>query len=330
MILPVEKKLDRYCRLEHFNEDSNNFITINLQLGTICNFACSYCPVEFHDGKFLWPKLKIMKDFIDEIFLNMAYKNKEFLFYFTGGEPTLWKNLPEIARYIKEHHQDVGIISNSSRTLRWWEDNHLLFDLIILSYHPEFMNSKKFLTLVKFLTKNHIIHINVMMHNNPKYWSLGVDMVDSLIEDIGNITMAIRPLREEFSKPVLREYTSDQITYMKNQNERKKNINLTLPLNKPYRGPMVFYNVDSSITQKMINQEAILYGMNNFYGWNCRAGLDQIFIDYDGSVYRGYCQQGGKIGNILEPEKIDWPNDTIKCGSKACLSGPDFAVPKYR
>ena len=56
-----------------------------------------------------------------------------------GGEPTVWKDFNEVFRQAKEYDPNciVRMLTNGSRTLRYWEKNAKIFDEVIISYHPE-------------------------------------------------------------------------------------------------------------------------------------------------------------------------------------------------
>lgn len=75
--------------------------------------------------------------------------------------------------------------------------------------------------------------------------------------------------------------------------------------------------------------------LNNWNGWMCAAGIRSIYIDFDGNIWRGTCQEGGWIGNINVvtgihhgPELVS--GTWIKCGLDVCSCGADMAVPKVK
>ena len=66
-----------------------------------------------------------------------------------------------------------------------------------------------------------------------------------------------------------------------------------------------------------------------FTGQRCYAGIDTLTIDSDGNVWRGWCQQGGIIGNIYK-EPVNWPKDPIVCQKDFCHNGFDQQAKKEK
>jgi len=69
-------------------------------------------------------------------------------------------------------------------------------------------------------------------------------------------------------------------------------------------------------------------GANDWSGWNCYAGAEQIIVDLGGDVYRGWCRVGGKIGNIFENFEI--PKTPILCDKTMCHCNFDIMCTKER
>jgi hypothetical protein len=65
-----------------------------------------------------------------------------------------------------------------------------------------------------------------------------------------------------------------------------------------------------------------------FTGWTCCAGIDQLYIDFDGTIYRGYCGNDGEIGHISST--LNLPTEPTICAKAVCTSNPDIVVRKCR
>ena len=65
---------------------------------------------------------------------------------------------------------------------------------------------------------------------------------------------------------------------------------------------------------------------NNFQGWECWAGIEQISIDANGDVWRCVVRAGECLGNIYEGFEI--PNDTILCPKEKCTCAGDLLISK--
>lgn len=81
-------------------------------------------------------------------------------------------------------------------------------------------------------------------------------------------------------------------------------------------------------------EELHSFGLNKWKGWGCSAGLRNLYIDFDGNVWRAVCHEGGFIGNINATGLIKGTNLTdrcwIQCTRVACSCGADMAIPKVK
>lgn len=66
--------------------------------------------------------------------------------------------------------------------------------------------------------------------------------------------------------------------------------------------------------------------LNDFRGWECWAGVQNITIDNKGDVYRAICKVGGKLGNIYDG--FEMPTGTIICDKPACNCAADVQLSK--
>ena len=57
------------------------------------------------------------------------------------------------------------------------------------------------------------------------------------------------------------------------------------------------------------------------------AGLEQIVINFDGTIYEGGVMSG-ELGNIKEPNIIDWPKEPIICNKSFCHCNFDIMCKK--
>jgi organic radical activating enzyme len=75
--------------------------------------------------------------------------------------------------------------------------------------------------------------------------------------------------------------------------------------------------------------------LNKLKNWYCTAGLRHLYIDFDGTVWRGTCEQDGALGNVFRPgmifndRKEIWRTWTV-CKKEICACGADFNCPKVK
>lgn len=67
---------------------------------------------------------------------------------------------------------------------------------------------------------------------------------------------------------------------------------------------------------------------NQFHGWLCGIGTDNLHINMDGDIYGGSCRVGGKYGNIFSDFTI--PENWTQCNRKLCACGADLFIPKCK
>ena len=172
--------MKNYDTLEHYNIDAKNTVVINWLLGNTCNYRCSYCPSFLHEGSVGWPRIELVKKFVD--YAVNHYSGKKIYFEFTGGEVTLWKNFIELCAYIKNTNNYVGFISNGTMSNSFWIKNIDKFDHVCLSYHPQFAKKHKFLEKASILSNSVRTHINIMM--DPNYWDECITLAEQIADNL--------------------------------------------------------------------------------------------------------------------------------------------------
>ena len=310
----------KYFKLEHANPVNTDWFVVNWCLGNTCNFSCSYCPDNLHNGTNPWPTPDTIKNFISKI--KETHPNKKLYFEFTGGEVTLYKHFIDICQYCTEQGVKVGLISNGSRTLRYWNENKQYFDHVCLSFHPEFGDADHFIEVVKILNNDVRTHVNIMM--SPEKFDYCFDIANK-IKDLGNISMALQPLIHDFGE-VLYDYTPEQKKIIDDQHSlisRHIKFDRTFEY---YRGAMrmLYPNGTSAVSSahRFINEKA-----NDWSGWKCYAGVEQLIVDQRGKISRGWCLEGGAIGSIFD-ENLVLPTDPILCTKTMCHCNFDIMSTK--
>jgi organic radical activating enzyme len=313
-----------YNRLDHHHEECKDWVVVNWNLGNMCNFHCTYCPSILNDGSFGWNDFEVVKAFIDNVVEH--YAPRKVYFEFTGGEVTLWKDFVKAAQYIKSIGHDIGFISNSSRTIRWWEQHKETFDHVCLSFHPEEGDAEHYLKVVEIMSQQCRTHCNIMMHYDPEIWDKCVDVVERIVK-IKNISLALQPLIIDFGE-TLYSYTQEQLDFIDRQwHDYGSKIEHDTSW-KIYRGSMDMWDDVNNLRQNSSAHRFINDKTNDWSGWDCWAGIEQIVVDFDGSVMRGWCRVGGKFGNMKDPENIRWPEAPIRCNKTMCHCNFDIMCKK--
>jgi molybdenum cofactor biosynthesis enzyme MoaA len=309
-----------YARLEHASAHHNDWFVVNWCLGNTCNFSCSYCLPGLHDGSKKWPSKEDVQSFIER--LMKAHPSKKFYFEFTGGEVTLYRDFIDICRFIKDKGGDVGCISNASRTLRWWDENKAVMDHVCLSFHPEEADPVHYLQVVQLLHKVTSVHSNIMMHPDADKFNTGLALAVQ-VAALGDVSLALQPLLVDFGTR-LYEYTPEQTARLDSQTELTKTIKYTRAL-KHYRGAM--RKVETGEVKSP--HRFIADGSNNWRGWDCYAGVEQLIVDMDGSVHRGWCKVGASIGKIWDAN-LPLYTEPVRCTKTMCHCNFDIMATKVK
>ena len=142
------------------NTQDKDLLQIRFFPTDFCNYNCSYCFSDLQN-KYRYPKnTDLVINNFRRIF-NFYHKNfnktKIQLIISGGGEPTLWPDLERFCKKLKESHNVIiQLISNGSRTIRWWEKNSHYFDSVVLSCHNEFVDIDHYIEVADTLFKNDI------------------------------------------------------------------------------------------------------------------------------------------------------------------------------
>lgn len=281
-------------------------VMITWSMTTLCNYRCSYCPSNLHDGAYKFPTdTHDILDFLTDV----QNKNKEKKIYLAilGGEPTLW---PKFNEFLQSIDDDVyiEIMSNGSQPLQWWKDINLdRIYLLALTYHSEFANKDKFVELCEFLAKNikNFLHISIMVPPDDTECI----RLYNILKNIDNLGVRAKGIRIDFGDKYLTQYTEQELKIIESShahNDNKEDI----------------FTFDNTTFYKLCFEKK-----NTWKNQLCHIGLDSFFIDHDGSIYRAHCKVGGSIGTL---KNYTLPTTGIICTKDWCPCVADGVIKKEK
>ncbi len=312
------KKKASYTKLEHANHNHANTFIVNWMAGNTCNYSCSYCPDYLHNGTSPWLSYSVVTEFCDKIITH--YTSKKIVFEFTGGEITMWPDFIQVAAYLHARNIDISIISNGSRTLRWWETAVPYLKRVHLSFHPEQGDQKQFENVVAYLYNKTSLHVNIMMH--PSCFETCRDFASQL-EHTYPVSVSRQPLLHQL-KGSLYTYSREELSIM----GQSQSAAIEADQTHVYRSEMTKAYPDGERTNHSCNYFLSSFE-NNWNDWLCFAGLEQIVVTQTGDVYRGWCMSGGKIGHISQ-HKIVFPTNPVCCDQYECSCNFDILCTKIK
>lgn len=322
--------LEDFIKIEHTRPHALKVGYVDWRLGNTCNFKCSYCPPLENSGSFPWADLETYIKTQNIIIEGYRRLGKSTSFAYTGGEPTVYKHFPQLLENGKKQGAFNWVYTNGSRTVRYWNDIKNVLDMACISYHAEYDRVDHIIEVVDAIKRDVYLSVNVVMH--PLQLDKCFNFLDKFTEAHPEVTLdtkIVRVLHGDITHP---DYTKESIQQVLDYKQRL-NKKPAQVVKKPFLGKSVTMKLtEPGKDSRLIScQEEILKGQNgynNFDGWECYIGVESLMIDFDGKVYKGYCQMDGAIGTI---PNFEVPADPVICNylPKRCTCNLDFATTKY-
>ena len=311
----------------------DKWISIVWQVNDWCNFRCTYCSEWNWAGRNKNDKdINLIVHTLEKIMLH--YKDngyRYFKLYLSGGEPTMWAGLIPVVQKFREIAEwpgsCVGINTNFSRPVRWWEENHYLFEDVVASYHAEWTKEKKYLETFKFLQdKKNYQCSRIMMHH--KHFQQCIDFGDKIKDTCDNYMIEYAPVYDEL-RPSTDPYFYEekwQMDFFKTRSSARQQV---IPIDKqPNWAWAKVMHTDNTITD--IDTNAIITeGKNFFKGWTCNIH-ESLHIHPNGRIQQASCGVGPIVGNIVQGKFNIKLAEAITCPKTHCHCAADFNISKAR
>ena len=82
-----------YSKIIYEDAKRDKALFVDWSLGNHCNFSCSYCPTNLHDGSALWLSLQECEKFIYNMILHYKTLDKKYFIFGKGATDELAKQL---------------------------------------------------------------------------------------------------------------------------------------------------------------------------------------------------------------------------------------------
>ncbi|HLI75824.1 MAG TPA: radical SAM protein [Acidobacteriaceae bacterium] len=308
-------------RIDHEDAERKNILFVDWMLGNACNYACSYCPPALHDGTERWVPATTILTFAEAVTRHAARQHRKVVFQLAGGEVTAIPYFLETLRSLKALGIATLIISNGTKHLDWWEKAVPFLDEVVLTFHPERAVLDHFLRVVQMVSAGIRTHVNVAAP--PERFDACVHVAETLANACTDITITLKPMLIGFSDK-LYPYTPQQLEIL-----QSRPFTAPSSTHRPsFRGPMLATDADGSLTRFEASQ-FVATGRNQWFSWQCNAGLELLCIKSSGDIFRGECKVGGKIGNVADVPNISWPAAAITCTRKTCSCLLDIMTTRW-
>jgi organic radical activating enzyme len=286
-------------------------------LGRFCNYKCSYCWPYARSDKMDYQPFEVYTHAIDEI-KRQARQNgfTQFHWSFSGGEPTAYKQLPDLVKYLDElesPYQSIHMTTNLSPGSKWWgawcrNTEMLQRRSITASFHAEFAREQEFgdkcLQLI-----NEQVHVTVNQVMVPDKFFETLERCTRLRSRGINVTL--KPQSNDTATAIVDGYTPEMISIMQNDFEQQEGYQIRLT-----DGEKDYY-IDQAERFNALD-------FNKFTNWTCNSGYQSVIIKGN-EVKRAYSCYDNPLGTI---EKFTLFSSPQKCTTPACVSSADSKIPK--
>lgn len=305
------------------------YVAITWQVNNFCNYSCMYCNPGNWAGEFKnegnLERYLTNLDYFIGTYKAAGYEG--FKFFFSGGEPTAWRNFLPIVEHLRNSVPDctIAVNTNLSRPLAWWKKHVYLIDDIVASFHVEFADKEKYKEKNIYLCdKVNYLSTKLLLHDE-RFWEV-VEFGEELKKVMPNYFIEWTPLYDEMTVNA-GPWKYDDPEKEKFVNEHNCEMNFTIP--KPYKkSNAISYSVFDTGEEIPCNSNEIIVSRQNFFsGWECDIG-DCIFISPSGQISMASCGIQGTVGHILDEDMTGVGPRSIICNKNHCHCGTDIIIPK--
>lgn len=299
-----------------------NALQLTWILNNICTNHCDYCVPTLHMGTNHHYEWDHARAFIERLFDRYPSIHCTI----SGGEPTLSPFFPEMVKMFFDRGHTVGITTNGSRSLRYFEEIAPMLSYICFSYHPSYHDDGFY---EKALMASQHCNVTVRVMMDSRHWQRSVDMYNMCINSKTLNTEPVKILAEVSTRTgVGEEYTPEQLDWINN------NFLVTVPFsikNPNWKRANIgaeFYYDDGTFERDGDSVKLVTTGQTDFRGWACNIGLESLFVHWDGRVKKGNCMQGGLLFHVNEHEQHPLPTRAEICYQNLCSCGTDVLISK--
>lgn len=314
--------------------EPKNRLRIEFMIGNYCNYKCWYCGPYANGGDTRWHHNydELVTNFKHLLDFYVRNGRNKFEVNVLGGEPSLWPNVAKFAREIKSNYNaKITMSSNTSRTLRWWDENADAFDKILFSYHHKEVEDINHYINVLDLVYDKGVALNALVLMDPTAWDECINAIE-IMKTRSKNSWFISAM--EVHPP---QYSQEQLDFFKNHIKRR--LPLFRLLKQEYenilKGKTTAIFDDGSVEKVRRNYFSI-NNLNYFQGWTCNIGIENINIQKDGKI-SGTCGNfvygEDKFYNIYDKDFIKTFNPKLVpsiCTKQRCWCQPEALMTKKK
>lgn len=269
------------------NNQDPDMVRIEYMPGNTCNHKCHYCFPGSNEGDMKWPDVDLVKKNLGHLLKHFESQGKtKSNIFIIGGEPTLWKGLEDLCKYLKSNFDCIiEMNTNGTRKPNWWKKHAMYFDRVGVSVHNEYANIDHLINVCDILyEQGTFINADVLM--DPNDFEKCVDIIEKL--KTSKYAWPIIAKVVHFNG--MHRYTDTQLEFFNDSIKR-------YPTQEWYDSTSKLPRTEITITKDnnetiKVNSDSWLTRnkLNFFNGWECNLGVDFLKIFPNGNI-TGNCQQ---------------------------------------
>jgi len=314
--------------------EPKNRLRIEFMVGNYCNYKCWYCGPYANGGDTRWHNNydELLKNFIHLLEFYVKNGRDKFEVNILGGEPSLWPDVARFSRDLKSRFNvKTTMSSNASRTLRWWDKNADAFDKMLFSYHHKETESIDDYIEVLDLVYDKKVPLNALVLIDPTAYDECINAMEIMKQKSRNpwfiSAMEVHPP----------QYTAKQREIFKDNVKRRPPVWRIFKdeWENVVKGKTTIVYEDGS-KQKVNRNFFSLNDLNNFEGWMCNIGIENINIQKDGKI-TGTCGNliygEDKFYNLYDKDFTETFNPELVpsvCTKNKCWCQPEMLMTKWK
>lgn len=335
------------AELVEIKQKYNNYFHINWNLTNKCNFSCEYCHPYNYEGSSPAFDLEVYKKFVAKVKRSIG-EEEELVISFTGGEPTALPIFDEFLSWLVEEGVQVGLTTNGSKNIKFWEKHKESFRWVSFSFHSEKTSIKHCVNVIDTLWPHTLLGVRIMMHPQQVYFDKCIEFFNVLKTQpyLGQFFVEKVPIVADWltaeEKPHV--YTPEQQALIDEKTAfKRKTANPNVSYEQytmPIDATAIYKLMDGRYKEESIFDTNGLYTSqkNNFKGWQCNAGIDGLFVNERGLIASAAClpEERDEHGNIWWLGKLDqiedfsMPTEPVICPKRSCFCNTDLILSKLK
>lgn len=322
----------------------SKYFHINWNITNKCNFSCTYCHPYNYEGSSPTFKLDTYKKFINKIKKQIS-KDRKLIISFAGGEPTAMPEFDELLTWLVEQDVAVGITTNGSKNIKFWEKHKKSFSWVAFSFHSEKTNITHCVKVVETLWAHTNLSVRVMMHPKEEYFNKCIDFFEILKTEPPESYFHVEkvPIIADWltDKERPHNYTPKQQAQLEGSLwlRRQPTIDISKQpqFNDAVSANIIYQFKDKVYLDKLNTNQIYASQKNKFKGWSCNAGIDGLYVSELGFISGAACLPEGPdewgtgiawLGHIDKIDDFNLPTTPYICPKSACYCNTDIILGK--